>query len=207
MRIDLNHHRRSDVHIDLAPIAPPRVTAISPSIVVISAIDGAMRASDGTCEEVRTALDLLADRGVPVVLMSHAGPDDVQDVQAELGLRHPFICNGGAALYIPRGYFMELDGLTAGNAAWEVFEFGVPDPARAIRLLSSLFSVSGEEILTVGFASDWKDRALLAAVDVPIVVRNGSFDQQRLVRRVPGAYLTDAEGPAGWSEAVLGSAV
>ena len=47
---------------------------------------------------------------------------------------------------------------------------------------------------------------LLAAVAVPVIVRNDLYDQVRLLRRVPGAYLTAATGTAGWSEAVLGSA-
>lgn len=187
--------------IRLVP-APPPVPA---SMVVFSTVDGAIRNRQGSCADVRVALDLLTARGVPVVLMSQDGPEEVQDVQRALGLHHPFIAGGGSSLYIPRGYFPELDGLTAGDEEWEVFGFGVRDPARAVRLLASLFSVKGEEILTIGFACDWSDRALLAAVDVPIVVRSGSLDQERLVRRVPGAYLTDALGPAGWSEAVLGS--
>lgn len=185
------------------PIPQPTVSA---SIVVFSTIDGAIRGENGSCDEARLALDLLTARGIPVVLMSEGDAGEVQDLQRELGIAHPFICGGGSVLYIPRGYFAELDGLTAGDDVWEVFAFGVRDPSRAVRLLASLYSVKGEEILTIGFACDWRDRALLAAVDVPVVVRTGSPDQDRLVRRLPGAYLTEACGPAGWSEAVLGSA-
>lgn len=178
----------------------------STSIVVFTAIDGILRPESGSCGDARTALDLLHERSVPVVLLSHDGPGPVQELQAELGLLEPFICDGGATLYIPRGYFEELDGLAAGDDCWEVFHFGVRDPARAVRLLASLFSVRGEDILTIGFGCRWADRALLAAVNVSIIVRDGSDDQERLVRRIPGAYLTTATGPAGWSEAVLGSA-
>lgn len=196
MRIDLSPAPPSDVHINLPPAT---------QMVVISAVDGIIRDGCGSCDEARVALDLLAASGIPAVLMSRGAPGDVQALQRELGLRHPFICEGGAALYIPRGYFMELDGLASGDDEWEVFTFGTPDPTRAVRLLTSLYSVRGEETLTIGFACDWQDRALLAAVDVPVVVRTGSPEQQKLVRRVPGAYLTDASGPAGWCEAVLGS--
>jgi predicted mannosyl-3-phosphoglycerate phosphatase (HAD superfamily) len=138
--------------------------------------------------------------------MCHDCAASVQELQRELGLHQPFICDGGSALHIPRGYFAELDGLTAGDESWERFEFGVQEPARAVRLLASLFSVSGEDILTVGFGSGWADRALLGAVDVPVIVRNDDAEQGRLLRRIPGAYLTEAKGPAGWSEAILGQA-
>jgi hypothetical protein len=198
------------------------VAPASSSIVVFSAIDGVIRNSgDGEralslaappklsgggtkADDCHVALDLLAAHGIPVVLVGHGSAADVQHVQRELGFRHPFICLGGSSLYIPRGYFLELDGLTSGDDEWEVFEFGAPDPARSIRLLTSLFSVKEQEVLTVGFACAWKDRALLSSVDVPIVVRTGSPEQDRLVRRLPGAYLTTAAGPAGMHEAIVG---
>jgi len=207
MHIDLSPRRNSDSYVDLTPDRGTRQVAVcaSASIVVFTTIEGAIRDAGGSCDAARVALDLLGAREIPVVLMAHGDADEVQQAQRDLGLRDPFICDGGAALYIPRGYFPELDGLNAGDEQWEVFGFGVQDPARAVRLLASLFSVKGEEILTIGFGCDWRDRLLLAAVDVPIVVRSRAGGQDRLVRRVPGAYLTDACGPAGWSEAVLGS--
>lgn len=176
------------------------------SIVVFTTIDGVLRHPEsGSWDEASEALDLLATRGIPVVLMSHGDAHSVQDLQRELGLGQPFICRGGASLYIPRGYFEELDGLTSGDETWEIFEFGVRDPSRAVRLLASLFSVRGEEILTIGFGSMWEDSGLLTSVHVPIVVRQSQLDPARLLRRVPGAYVTVATGPSGWSEAVLGS--
>lgn len=179
----------------------------STSIVIVTVIDGILRHPiTGSCLEARVALDLLNERGIPVVMMTHGDPGPAQNLQRELGIVQPFICDGGATLYIPRGYFEELDGLTSGDAVWEIFEFGVREPARAMRLLSSLYSVRGEDILTIGFGCDWSDRALLAAVDVPIVVRQDDGDQGRLLHRFPDAYVTTATGPAGWSEAVLGSA-
>jgi predicted mannosyl-3-phosphoglycerate phosphatase (HAD superfamily) len=183
---------------------PP--VGLATSIVVFTAVDGVLRdGTTGSCRHVREALDLLVARGIPVVLTAKADAADVRDLQRDLGIQHPFICQSGAALHIPRGYFEELDGLTSGDDEWEVFAFGAGDPSRAVRLLTSLYSVRGEDILTIGFACDWADRALLASVQVPVVVRQAGSDHERLLRRIPGAYLTNAAGPAGWSEAVLGS--
>lgn len=176
----------------------------STSIVVFTPIDGILRQQESdSFGDALSGLDLLLQRSVPVVLMSHDAAAPVQQLQAEV---EPFICDGGGALYIPRGYFEELDGLAAGDDAWEVFHFGVRDPARAVRLLTSLYSVGGADVLTVGFGCQWADRPLLAAVDVSIIVRDGNGDCDRLLRHIPGAYVTAASGPAGWSEAVLGSA-
>lgn len=199
------------MHYELTPgangeplFAAPSMTT---SIVVFTAIDGVLRHPDtGSCSEAREALELLTARRVPVVLMSHGDAVAPQELQHELGLHDPFICRSGASLYIPRGYFEELDGLTSGDEAWEIFQFGVRDPARAVRLLASLYSVRGEEILTIGFGCAADDSGLLTAVDVPIIVRQNGVDTTRLQRRVPAAYVTEATGPAGWNEAVLGSA-
>ncbi len=198
------------MHTDLTPgqndqsfLASSAMTAI----VVFTTVDGVLRHPlTGSLVEAAESLQLLAARGVPVVLMSHGDAASVQSLQRELGLQYPFICDGGATLYIPRGYFEELDGLTSGNDAWEMFQFGVRDPSRAVRLLASLYSVRGEEILTIGFGSRVEDCALLGAVHVPIVVRQPDADPTHLARRVPSAYVTMAMGPAGWNEAVLGSA-
>lgn len=177
------------------------------AIVVFTTVDGVLRhPHSGSSADAQEALQLLAARGIPVVLMSHGDAASVQALQRDLGLDYPFICDGGASLYIPRGYFEQLDGLAAGDLSWEIFQFGVRDPARAVRLLASLYSVRGEEILTIGFGSRAEDCALLAAVHVPIVVRQPDSDPTRLLRHVPGAYVTMAIGPAGWNEAVLGTA-
>ena len=199
------------MHMELTPGADDRAlfaSAAMTSIVVFTTVDGVLRHPDtGSCAEAREALQLLAARGVPVVLMSHDDASALQDVQRELGLEYPFICRGGAALYIPRGYFEELDGLSAGDEDWEIFQFGVRDPSRGVRLLASLYSVRGEDILTIGFGSHVDDCALLTAVHVPIVVRQRDVDPLRLLRRCPAAYVTAAVGPAGWNEAVLGTTV
>jgi predicted mannosyl-3-phosphoglycerate phosphatase (HAD superfamily) len=199
------------MHYNLSPggDAEPffAASSMTTSIVVFTAVDGVLRPpGSGSCSEAREALDLLAARGVPVVLMSHGDAVGPQELQHELGLHYPFICRSGASLYIPRGYFEELDGLTSGDDAWEIFQFGVRDPARAVRLLASLYSVRGEEILTIGFGCAAEDSGLLTAVDVPIIVRQHGVDSTRLQQRVPGAYVTAAAGPSGWNEAVLGSA-
>jgi predicted mannosyl-3-phosphoglycerate phosphatase (HAD superfamily) len=198
------------MHPDLTPGADDQsflASSAMTAIVVFTTIDGVLRhRNSGSYAEAQEALQLLAARGIPVVLMSHDDAPSVQELQRDLCLEYPFVCDSGASLYIPRGYFEELDGLASGDEQWEIFQFGVRDPARAVRLLASLYSVRGEEILTIGFGSRLEDTPLLTAVHVPIVVRQPDSDPTLLSRRVPGAYVTMAMGPAGWNEAVLGSA-
>ena len=176
------------------------------SIVVLTSVDGVLRhRQTGSCADARAALDLLGARNVPVVLVSEGAPEAVLALQRELGLSHPFISGNGALLHVPRGYFTDLDDVRGVTDPWHVIHFDARDPARALRLVVSLFQMAGEEVLTVGLGATWEDRVLLATVDVPVIVRCDELDQARLQRRIPNAYLTTAAGPAGWAEAILGS--
>jgi mannosyl-3-phosphoglycerate phosphatase family protein len=266
------------------------------AIVIFTDVDGVLRGPDsGSLADARGTLAVLGERDVPVVLCSDQTAAELMWLQEELGMRHPFICESGAALYIPPGYFGDLCDLGRIAGDWEVIEFGpalpevtaalhrvaaavhvrivtqsdlsveqvafdghmslleaqlatcrcydepfrivdndariktrlftamraagfrcftglrmhhatgVLDPAHAVRLLIALYRSRGLPTIVVGVGDDWNDRALLREADVPIVVRNHSLDQTQLLRKVPTAYFTEAAGPAGWSEAIIGS--
>lgn len=276
-----------------APLPQPQPP--SAGVVVLTDVDGVLRHADTrSLAEARPAIDALVRASAPVVLCSEHTAAELMWLQRELDLHHPLICEGGAGLYIPRGYFCDLTDLGTAAGEWEVIEFGtphvetlaalrrvaestqvallpfsdlsvddvategglslfeahlarqrlytepfrildpdarakarlftamrgaglrcvrgtrcyfasgVPDPAHAVRLLVSLYRACVDPPAIVGLAADWRDRALLQEVDAPIVVRNYAVDQTRLLRKVPTAYLTNAAGPAGWTEAILG---
>jgi predicted mannosyl-3-phosphoglycerate phosphatase (HAD superfamily) len=178
--------------------------ATAGTLVIFTRVEGLLRQrATAPCDLSREARDALLAAHVPLVLVSDASATDVQQFQREIGLVQPFICGHGAALYIPAAYFSDTDEPAAGP--WEVFSFDPADTAAAIRLLSALFVARGhDKILSVGLGCDCGDGTMLAAVDVPIVVRDQHRDQQPLLQYVPGAYLTTATGAAGWLEAVIG---
>jgi hypothetical protein len=57
----------------------------------------------------------------------------------------------------------------------------------------------------VALADSAQHRVLLHEADVRVIVRNDIPGQEALLREMPSAYRTTAAGPAGWSEAILGS--
>lgn len=143
---------------------------------------------------------------VPVVVVSHRGPEEILAAQRALGVRHPFVCGGGAALYVPSGYFPELTRIGSARDGWNIVDFKAPyDTGHAVRLLASLFRVCNERVVIVGIVDRWDDRVLLHYADVPVVVRSGRIDETRLVESVPAAYVTNTAGAAGWTEAILGT--
>jgi len=64
-----------------------------------------------------------------------------------------------------------------------------------VNLVRDLFlGLGSRDVLTIGVGCDLDDYGVLAAVDVPVVVRDVVKDQSGLLRYVPGAYLTNATG-------------
>ena len=190
--------------VPIRPTAQPPCSAAS--LVIFTAVDGLLCDADTrSTHETRAALRMLAQRDIPLVFTSSRPPSELLALQGELNLRYPFVAGGGASLHIPAGYFPELTRIGAQHHGWNVVEFKVPEAGHAIRLLASLYRLCSEEVVIVGLADAVQHRALLHAADVPVIVRTDSADQQALLREMPSAYLTIAVGPAGWSEAILGS--
>jgi predicted mannosyl-3-phosphoglycerate phosphatase (HAD superfamily) len=193
-----------------ASTTPIRHTAKPPcaatTLVIFTAVDGVLCDADTrSTHETRAALRMLAQRDIPLVLTSSLPPSELLALQRELNVRYPFVAGGGASLHIPAGYFPELTRIGAHRDGWNVVEFKVPEAGHAIRLLMSLYRLCSEEVVIVALADTAHHRVLLHAADVAVIVRNNNADQQALLREMPSAYLTNAVGPAGWSEAILGS--
>lgn len=185
-----------------SPSSVSRELPPSASVVVITDVDGILRHGDSrTLDEARPLLDALA--ASPLVFCSGRGAAELRALQRELGIRHPFISDGGARLHIPNGYFYE----TPPNAGddYETIDFGARRLAHALRMVMALFRTSPVPPLVVGIGYEWRDRVLLREVDVPVVIRAAAVDQRALLRNVPHAYLTAACGDAGLAEVLFGS--
>lgn len=174
--------------------------------MVFSATDDLWNTAGSSLPTATAAVRWLVSKRVPLVLASARPAEDVLALQETLGTCHPFVCGGGAALYIPVAYFPELTRIGATRDGWNIVEFKPPyDTGHAVRLLASLFRLSAGDVAIVGLVDSWRDRELLNVVDVPIVVRSDRPDETQLLAALPSAYLTTATGAAGWSEAILGS--
>ena len=192
--------------VPAAPVRHVQSPCAAATLVIFTAVDGVLCEADTrSTHETRAALRLLRQRDIPLVLTSACPPADVLALQRELAIRYPFVANGGASLHIPAGYFPELTRIGAQAAGWNIVEFKVPEAGHAIRLLMSLYRLCSEEVVIVALADTAQHRVLLHEADVAVIVRNDHVDQRGIRRDMPSAYLTTAEGPAGWSEAILGS--
>ena len=75
-------------------------------LVVFTDLDGTLldheTYSYGPAQE---ALDLLERKRIPLILCSSKTRAEIELIQLDLRLRHPFISENGGAIFMPRAYF------------------------------------------------------------------------------------------------------
>jgi mannosyl-3-phosphoglycerate phosphatase len=95
------------------------------------------------------ALDLLERKGIPLILCSSKTRAEMELIQLDLRLRHPFISENGGAVFLPRGYFPSAPEGARNIEGYETLEFGAP----YWQLVKVLHRVSAElGIKVVGFS-------------------------------------------------------
>jgi mannosyl-3-phosphoglycerate phosphatase len=96
-------------------------------IVVFSDVDG-MRC-DPDVDSFNSAANTLRRFGpdqVPLVLCSSKTRAEIEGIQQELEIRHPFVCESGSAAFIPAGYFDFEVPHARERAGYQAVEFGWP---------------------------------------------------------------------------------
>jgi mannosyl-3-phosphoglycerate phosphatase len=102
------------------------VNAVVP-VVVFSGVDGVLHApTESAIARAARALALLARDRISLVLCSSKTRAELELIQQELGIRQPFVVEGGAAAFIPRGYFGAAVKDAREIAGYEALEFGRP---------------------------------------------------------------------------------
>ncbi len=94
-------------------------------LVIFTDLDGTLL--DHTTysfDEATDALRAVARAGVPLVLCSSKTRAEIEALQRDLGVRHPFISENGGALFVPDGYFPFDLAIGRRQAGYEVIEFG-----------------------------------------------------------------------------------
>ena len=76
--------------------------------------------------KVTDAVDLLGRQGIPLVVSSSRTRAQIELLQQELGIRHPFICECGAAVFVPRDYFGAPPEGGHAVAGYDAIDFGRP---------------------------------------------------------------------------------
>jgi len=119
-------------------------------LVVFTDLDGTLLDHETYSYTPATeALDLLNRKGIPLILCSSKTRAEIELIQLDVRLRHPFISENGGAVFILKGYFPFTPEGTRNIEGYEAIEFGAP----YWQLVKSLHRISGElGISVVGFS-------------------------------------------------------
>lgn len=101
-------------------------TQISPSVLVVSELDDTLFNARRTAvnHHARRTIERLGHAQIPTVLCSSKTRAELERLQEELGIAHPFVCESGAAVFVPRGYFGFDVPHARRVAGYEVVELG-----------------------------------------------------------------------------------
>ncbi|MHB8843787.1 MAG: HAD-IIB family hydrolase [Nitrospirota bacterium] len=100
--------------------APPR------RVIIITDLDGTLlHHRTYSFEEAKPALELIRQRGIPLVICSSKTRAEIEVYRERLENGHPFISENGGGIYIPAGYF---PGHRSGEIrdGYEVIALGAP---------------------------------------------------------------------------------
>jgi mannosyl-3-phosphoglycerate phosphatase len=135
-------------------------------VTVFSDLDGVFRhPSEGLIARAAVLLCRLSAERVSIVLCSLKSRAELQVLQYRLGLYQPFIAEGGAAVFIPEGYFGP-DVLPAGHGGGDqVIAFGAPyaDVVRKLRETTQQL-----DLQIMGF-NDMSVAAVAGECDIPLL--------------------------------------
>jgi mannosyl-3-phosphoglycerate phosphatase len=96
-------------------------------LIIFSDLDGTLlNERTYSFEAANPALALVRSEQVPLVLCSSKTRAEIEPIQREMRLRHPFIVENGGAIYIPRESFAFPVEQAVPVGSWLRLEFGTP---------------------------------------------------------------------------------
>jgi mannosyl-3-phosphoglycerate phosphatase len=110
------------------------------------------------------ALELLRKTRIPLILCSSKTRAELEGLQRDLNLEHPFISENGGGLFIPKGYFPFAIPEARPAAGYLVIEFGVP----YFHLVETLHRVAAEQRVEVVGFSDLTVEEVAADCKLPL---------------------------------------
>lgn len=164
----------------------------STHILLASDLDGTLLQEETyDCAEALPLLRFLTEKGIPVILASSKTRREMEEIQEDLGIEDPFICENGGAVVIPSGYFPNPTSGAVRDGEKEVLELGCPIG----ELEKSLHRLAKETHLQI---------RTLPQMDVDEVceITGLSREQAALARRRNYDLPFAAEGPGSSLEAL-----
>ncbi len=173
------------------------------AVIVFAGVDGIVidRQSGEVCRAAWDAIDLVVSRNIPFVLCAGKTRAEIEPIYEGLGVGHPFVCENGAAIFVPRNYFGFELRHTHDVDAYDVVEFGRPY-GTVVDILHGAAKRVGADV--IGF-SDMSVEEIAADYGLPLfrarlakrreydepfrIVRGGEGKRHRLLKALQAAHL------------------
>jgi mannosyl-3-phosphoglycerate phosphatase len=155
-----------------------------PSVVVFANADCVSTTSASKDAGFAPFLRMTARSGIPLVLCSTRTRAELESLQQELGLQHPFLCENGAAVFVPYGYFGFAVPGARVVSGYEVIELGRPYP----EVVDALHRTAGESGVDVVGFNDMSIEDIADAGGVSLLeARLAKLREYSELFRIPGA--------------------
>ncbi len=168
--------------------------------IVLTGLDGSLLdPQTNRFGAARQALSALERRSIPVVLITHKTRAQVEFIQHQIPLEHPFIAESGLALYVPEHYFPEsiLDSSWSYVSPYYIQSLGLSYP----ELRQVLQSIRPQlETNLVGYG-DWTPSELASMLGLPI------DEVERLQQRSYSEVFTYSGSPQQLAEVLKANQV
>lgn len=177
------------------------LTKLDAGMVVFTDLDGTLLDHETySYDPALEALELLERRRIPLILCSSKTRAEIELIQLDLRLRHPFISENGGAVFMLRGYFPITPAGTRDIEGYEVLESGMPYG----QLVETLHRISaGLKIRVIGFsdmsAEEVAQDCKLSAMEARLAKQREYDEPFRILSPGPAARsrLLDALHEAG----------
>jgi len=95
--------------------------------VIFTDLDGTLLDHESySYQAALPALEAIRQKAIPLILCTSKTRSEVEAIRAELGVKHPFIVENGAAAFVPRGYFPFATRAQKSDGDFDVIELGIP---------------------------------------------------------------------------------
>ncbi|MEJ2313234.1 MAG: HAD-IIB family hydrolase [Nitrospirota bacterium] len=153
--------------------------------------------------KAKPALKLLKENDIPLVIVTSKTVAETEHYRKKLANKHPFVCENGGGIFIPKGYFKDLSGhKVEKREGYEVITLGTPY-ARLRNAVAELseegFPIRGfgdmtpEEIMDItGLTHEEAKLSVQRSFDEPFVCEGCDIDALKDAIRAKG--LSFAEG-------------
>jgi mannosyl-3-phosphoglycerate phosphatase len=115
-------------------------------LIIFTDLDGTLLTPKTySFEPAQPTLDLIKQKGIPLVLSSSKTRAEIELYRKKLENRHPFISENGGAVFIPVGYFSFRHPYDREGEGYFVLELGIYHP-KIVEVLESIKKETGIQI-------------------------------------------------------------